>query len=309
MAKVLLVEDDEDVGRFVEVHLRTEGFDVARARDGVAALDSARSLLPDLVLLDVNMPLMDGYAVCAALRDDPRTSATAIIMVTAKTQQDEKVHGLEAGADDYVTKPFDPAELTARIRSALRRSRRLRDVSPLTGMPGNNEISRELDRLCGAGHVPFALVHVDLDNFKAYNDHYGFAMGDRVIKATATLLSDELERVGGVPCFAGHVGGDDFAVMLAPDLAGSFAAAVVARFDTMIPWFYDEVDRAGGGIEVPDRKGVRRRYPIMTVSLGITTLPAGRVSSPVALASSASEMKTLAKQDTASSYRVDRRTS
>ncbi|HEX2040654.1 MAG TPA: response regulator [Acidimicrobiales bacterium] len=309
MARVLLVEDDEDVGRFVEVHLRTEGFDVARARDGVAALDSARALLPDLVLLDLNMPLMDGYAVCAALRDDPRTSATAIIIVTAKAQQDEKVHGLEAGADDYVTKPFDPAELTARIRAALRRSRRLRDVSPLTGMPGNNEIGRELDRLCTVGHPAFALLHVDLDNFKAYNDHYGFAMGDRVIKATAALLTDELERVGGAPCFAGHVGGDDFAVMLSAGLASPFAAAVVARFDAMIPWFYEEADRAAGCIEVPDRQGVGRRFPIMTISLGITTLPAGCLSSPAALASLASEMKSMAKREAGSSYRVDRRSS
>jgi diguanylate cyclase (GGDEF)-like protein len=309
VARVLLVEDDDDVGRFVEVHLRTEGFQVARARDGVAALDFARSLLPDLVLLDVNMPLMDGYAVCAALRDDPRTAATAIIIVTARAQQDEKVHGLEAGADDYVTKPFDPTELTARIRAALRRTRRLRDVSPLTGMPGNNEIGRELDRLCAVGHPPFALLHVDLDNFKAYNDHYGFAMGDRVIKATATLLTDEAERAGGTPCFAGHVGGDDFAVLLSADLTTSFASAVVSRFDAMIPWFYEEADRAAGFIEVLDRKGEHRRFPLMTISLGITTLPAGRLSSPAALASLASEMKSLAKRDTCSSYRMDRRAS
>jgi diguanylate cyclase (GGDEF)-like protein len=309
MARVLLVEDDEDVGRFVELHLRTEGFEVARARDGAAALDAARNVRPDLVLLDVNMPLMDGFAVCAALRDDPRTSAAAIIMVTARAQSDEKVHGLDAGADDYVTKPFDPTELTARIRAALRHGRRLRDVSPLTGMPGNNEISRELGRLCGAGHPSFALVHADLDNFKAYNDYYGFAMGDRVIKATATLLGDELERIGGVPCFAGHVGGDDFALVLAPDSAASLAVTVAARFDAMIPWFYDEADRAAAGIEVPDRRGVRRRYPIMTISLGIAMVPNGCPSSPMALASRASEMKSLAKQEAGSSYRADRRAS
>ena len=247
--------------------------------------------------------------MCAALREDPRTSAAAIIMVTARAQQDEKVRGLEVGADDYVTKPFDPVELVARIRAALRHARRQRDVSPLTGLPGNNEIARELERLCAPNHPAFALLHVDLDNFKAYNDHYGFAMGDRVIKATATLLTDELAHHATEPCFVGHVGGDDFVVITGPEAATSCAVGVVARFDAAIGSFYDATDRLRGGIEVTDRRGVPRRFPLMSISLGITTVPAGLGSSPVAVASLAAEMKTLAKQDPWSSYRLDRRSS
>jgi diguanylate cyclase (GGDEF)-like protein len=230
-------------------------------------------------------------------------------MVTARAQQDEKVRGLEVGADDYVTKPFDPVELVARIRAALRHARRQRDVSPLTGLPGNNEIARELERLCSRGHPGFALLHVDLDNFKAYNDHYGFAMGDRVIKATAELLTDELTHHATEPCFVGHVGGDDFVVITGPEAATSYAVGVVARFDAIIGSFYDPADRMRGGIEVTDRRGVPRRFPVMSISLGITTLSAGRESSPVAVASLAAEMKSLAKQDPWSSYRLDRRTS
>ena len=308
-ARILIAEDDDDVGRFVEVHLRTEGFEVHRERDGYAALDAARRLVPDLVLLDVSMPKLDGYAVCAALRDDPRTSAAPIIMVTARTQSADKVEGLGAGADDYVTKPFDPVELVARIRAVLRRSRQLRDVSPLTGMPGTNEIARELERLFAHGDPVFALVHGDLDNFKAFNDRYGFAMGDRVIKATARLLSEELQRCACVPSFVGHVGGDDFVVVLAPESVVPFAAAVLARFDRMISAFYGDVDRAQGGVVLHDRRGEEQFFPMMSISLGIATSESGRLRSPAQAASIAAEMKMVAKCDAGSSFRVDRRAS
>ena len=307
-ARILVAEDDEDVGRFVEVHLRTEGFEVHRSRDGRAALDDARRLVPDLVLLDVSMPKLDGYEVCAALRDDPRTSAAPIIMVTARTQAADKVEGLQCGADDYVTKPFDPAELVARIRAALRRSRQLRDVSPLTGMPGNNEIARELERLFACAEPEFALVHGDLDNFKAFNDCYGFAMGDRVIKATASLLGDELHRCRCAPSFVGHVGGDDFVVVTSPDMVVLFATAVVTQFDVMIPSFYADADRERGGVLVHGRRGEELFFPLMTISLGIATTDTGTLHSPAHAASVASEMKMVAKTDFGSSFRIDRRT-
>ena len=307
-ARILVAEDDEDVGRFVEVHLRTEGFEVHRERDGRAALEAALRLVPDLVLLDVSMPKLDGYAVCAALRDDPRTSAAPIIMVTARTQSADKVEGLGVGADDYITKPFDPVELVARIRAALRRSRQLRDVSPLTGMPGNNEIARELDRLCAGGEPEFALVHGDLDNFKAFNDCYGFAMGDRVIKATARLLGEELRHCGCEPSFAGHVGGDDFVVVTAPHVVTHFCTAVISRFDLAIPSFYAGVDRERGGVLVHDRRGEELFFPMMSISLGVATTATGLLHTPAQAASIASEMKMVAKRDSGSSFRIDRRT-
>ena len=307
-ARILVAEDDEDVGRFVEVHLRTEGFEVHRARDGRAAIADALRLVPDLVLLDVSMPFVDGYAVCAALRDDPRTSAAPIIMVTARTQSADKVEGLEVGADDYVTKPFDPVELVARIHAALRRSRQLRDVSPLTGMPGNNEIARELQRLFAGGDPKFALVHGDLDNFKAFNDCYGFAMGDRVIKATARLLSEHLQRCECKPSFVGHVGGDDFVVVMAPDVVTHFCSAVITRFDLVIPTYYAGVDRERGGVLVHDRRGDELFFPLMSISLGVATTATGMLRSAAQAASIASEMKMVAKRDAGSSFRIDRRT-
>lgn len=305
-SRILLAEDDDDIGSLVELSLEHEGFEITRARDGFDALDLAFRLQPDLILLDVGMPGVDGMAVCEKLRRDPRTSAASIIMVTARVLQADKVRGLDAGADDYVTKPFDPAELMARVRAALRRTRQLRDVSPLTGLPGNSAIFRHLDLLLDSGR-PFALLHADLDNFKAFNDHYGFAAGDEVIKATAAVLTTTLDLFGGTPAFAGHVGGDDFVVVTAVEAAEPFAASVLTRFDELIPAYYDDHDRAQGGIEVLSRTGRLRRYPIMTISLGIVVSAFRAFSSPAELASVAAEMKNAAKETKASSFCTNRR--
>ena len=305
--RILLAEDDDDVGRYVELSLAVEGFEIHRAHDGKAAVAKAVEVQPDLVLLDIGMPGMDGLSVCQELRRDPRTSAMPIIMLTARVQQYDKVSGLDAGADDYVTKPFDPAELVARIEAALRRTRQLRDVSPLTGLPGNIAIFKQLDLLL-ASDIPFALVHADLDHFKAFNDRYGFAAGDEVIKATAAVLIGALEAVPRQPSFAGHVGGDDFVLVCPAEECEDFAELVVRRFDSIIPAYYDDADRTRGGIDVVSRLGEMRHYPIMTISLGVVLSTTRQFVSPAAIASMAAEMKNVAKREQASAWSVNRRT-
>jgi DNA-binding response OmpR family regulator len=305
--RILVAEDDPDVGRYVEVSLGVEGYEVHRAHDGMAAVAKAIAIQPDLVVLDIGMPGLDGIKVCEELRRDPRTSAVPIIMLTARVQLHDKLEGLDAGADDYVTKPFDPTELIARIQAALRRVRQLRDVSPLTGMPGNVAIFRQMEVLL-ASETPFALVHADLDHFKAFNDRYGFAAGDEVIKATARGLTTRLELLTGRPRFAGHIGGDDFIVVTPVDDVERFADDVVEGFDRTIPTYYDELDRSRGWIEVHSRTGDLRRFPIMTLSLGIVMSTMGSFASPAEMASVAAEMKNVAKGVVTSSWCINRRT-
>src|SRR5438128_5422707 len=185
---ILIVDDDEDIARFLEVNLRLAGYEVAVAANGEQALLQAEELRPDLVILDVLMPYgIDGFEVARRLRGSRITDDTSIIMVTCLATGDDKVLGLASGADDYVTKPFYPRELIERIRSTLRRNRQLRDVSSLTRLPGNIRIEEELERVIRTGS-PFALLYCDLDHFKAYNDHEGFFEGDRVIRTTARIL-------------------------------------------------------------------------------------------------------------------------
>ncbi|MGH2577296.1 MAG: response regulator transcription factor, partial [Actinomycetota bacterium] len=142
---ILVVEDDEFIARLLRAELAGAGYEVRTASDGVEALEAAFERCPDLVLADVMMPIMDGYEMTRRLREDPRTEAVSIIMLTARGVAADKLEGLTAGADDYILKPFDPDELLARIRGVLRRAEYMRSVSPLTGLPGNVRIEDEIE--------------------------------------------------------------------------------------------------------------------------------------------------------------------
>jgi diguanylate cyclase (GGDEF)-like protein len=203
---------------------------------------------------------------------------------------------------------FDPPELVARVRAALRRARQLRDVSPLTGLPGNSEITRQVERLV-RDHQPFALIHADLDHFKSYNDRYGFLRGDAAIKATAEVLEEALDGYEGETCFLGHVGGDDFVLLTEPDVAEDLARSIISRFDAMAPSLYDADDAARGWIEIDDRRNNRRQVEIMTISLGIATTQHRPLLTSAEAATIATEMKMAAKVEPESAYRIDQRRS
>ena len=156
---VLVADDDEDIVRFVEVNLRLEGYEVHTVSDGAQALEAALELTPDLILLDVMMPKLDGFEVCQRLRSDSRTKHISVIMLTAKSLSADKVVGLTAGADDYMIKPFDPIELIARVKSALRRSREMRGVNPLTRLPGNIQVQEQVSKRVAEGRPVRTPVH------------------------------------------------------------------------------------------------------------------------------------------------------
>ena len=302
---ILVVDDDPDIARFVEVNLRSAGYEVTVASDGEQALEKAGLLRPDLVLLDVMMPRIDGFEVAHRLRRNPQTANTSIIMLTAKALATDKVLGLTAGADDYIIKPFDPIELLARVKGTLRRAKEMRNLSPLTGLPGNIRIQEEIERMVRED-LPFAVVYADLDNFKAYNDQKGFVRGDRLIQATARVLQDAVVEfsAGG---FVGHVGGDDFVAVLRPDVAEDVAKRIVETFDAQIHDFYEPEEVAQGFVEVEDRKGVVQRIPLAGISVGIATTDVRSFAHYGEAVSMATEMKQFAKREARSSYAIDRR--
>lgn len=304
---ILIVEDEPDIARLVALNLEAEGFECQVSGRGDEALDLAFRTRPDLVVLDVMLPGVDGVEVCRQLRKDPRTAAAGIIMLTALTQPEDRVAGFEAGADDYLGKPFHLEELVARIQTSLRRARRLRATSPLTGLPGNFEIETRLDAML-AEHHDFALLHVDIDGFKAYNDRHGFVRGDRAILLTAQAVTRAVDALEG-DAFVGHIGGDDFVVLCPPDRAESTAAAIVEAFDDGVGALYDDHDRAAGYIESVDRSGTVHRHPLITVSVGIASSSVRSFGSSAEAAAVASELKSLAKGIQGSAWRIDRRRS
>jgi diguanylate cyclase (GGDEF)-like protein len=303
---VLVVDDDPDVARFVEVNLRSAGYEVTVASDGQEALERAVELRPDLVLLDVMMPKLDGFEVAQRLRRDARTSSTSIIMLTAKALSSDKVLGLSTGADDYIIKPFDPVELLARVKGTLRRAREMRALSPLTGLPGNIRVQEEIRRRV-AEEQPFSLLYADVDHFKAYNDHYGFVRGDRAIQAMARLASEVVQDLVGPEGFVGHVGGDDFLLIVPPDLAETVAARLCERFDQEAPLLYDRDDVERGYVELTDRQGSMVKFPLVTVSVGVVSTSSRTFSHYGEAVALATEMKQVAKRQPGSSFAVDRR--
>ena len=305
--RILIVDDDPDILQFVRMNLELEGFTVATAVSGPAALDTAKETPPDLVLLDIMMPEMDGLTVLRRLRTMPATMNVAVILLTAKALAEDRVKGLDLGADDYITKPFDLEELVARVKTVLRRAQAMRDLSPLTGLPGNFRISRELEQRVESDN-PFAIVHADLDNFKAFNDHYGFMRGDTVIKFSAHALLEAATACGDPEAFVGHVGGDDFVAVIDPDYVEDYCKQAISLYDDGILDFYDTADALQGYIEVTDRRGERHAFPISSISLGVATNTRRKIASEWEASAIASEMKEHAKRQSGSSYQIDRRT-
>jgi diguanylate cyclase (GGDEF)-like protein len=303
--RVLVAEDDASTREMIDMALQDAGYDCVLAADGRAALEQARAARPDLVLLDVSMPVMSGDEVHRELRRDPRTRYIPVVFVTAKRTTAEMAARLRNGADDFVAKPFEIDELVARIASALRRAAELRSLNPLSGLPGNLTISHEIDTRLADG-TDAACLYVDVDHFKDFNDRHGFTRGDRVIAHLADLLSQAVRQVSD-DAFTGHIGGDDFVVLAPAARAEELASEIIARFDTSIPALYDPEDRARGWVEAPDRRGRTRRVPFVTVSIGIVPLVPDRFTSATEVARVAAEMKEVAKRRSGSGYAIDRR--
>jgi diguanylate cyclase (GGDEF)-like protein len=307
MNTVLVVDDDVDIARFIEVNLRLEGFDVLVAHDGEEALELIAQRMPDLALLDVMMPRLNGVELCRRLRSEPLTASLPVIMLTAKNLSVDKVVGLTAGADDYIIKPFDTLELVARVRSTLRRNAEMRAVSPLTGLPGNQRINEEI-ALRATGEAPIAVCHVDLDNFKAFNDCYGWIRGDDVISLLATALKAAGGDLGEPAPFVGHVGGDDFVVICSPDDVEHFATRALSEFDAGVQSLHDDEDVANGYIAILDRQGNERRFPLVSVSIGVAVTGRRTFRDHREIVAVATEMKGVAKGTTGSAVAIDRRT-
>jgi len=303
---VLLVDDDPDILDVLEITLSEDNYDISKARDGEEALKVIRSRPFDLIILDHNMPKMTGREVCAEIKKDILLRHIPVLMVTGKGEVHDKVCGLEAGADDYIVKPFEPKELQARIRMTLKRSERDLDANPLTRLPGNisiiGELSERIDK-----KEKFAVCYVDLNKFKAYNDSYGFEHGDDIIKETARILIRAVQEIGTDSDFIGHIGGDDFVVITKVETAEAISGRIIADFDLSAPHFYNETDRENGYILAKDRAGNMQKVPLVSVSIGIVTNELRKIEHVAQVGEIGAELKAFAKSKEGSNYVKDKR--
>jgi len=310
--KVLVVDDDPVLLRMVQTFLLSseDPYEVLLANSGPEALEIARKEIPDLVLLDLMMPDMDGIEVCVQLRASRSTYLIPVIMLTASALHDHRLEALRTGVDDYLSKPFDPEELEVRIQSLIRRIRLSRASNPLTGLPGNLAIEHELNQRLARGET-LACAYVDIDNFKAFNDYYGFEKGDECIRLVAEVLIEAVEQEGTSTDFLGHIGGDDFILVTTIDLVEPILDFVSENFDERVKMLYTPQDRERGWIEVLNRQKESTRYPLTTLSMGVSTNEKRTLSNALEVSEIATELKKAAKSRSPgkSNYIVDRRTS
>ena len=302
---IMVVDDDAALRTIISTNLELAGFRVIGAADGPGAIALLDDHVPDVVVLDVMMPMMDGYATLGKIRRHATASHVPVIVLTGKHDSSDPVKSLEAGADDFIAKPFSPQEMLARVRAKVRRANVDSSLQPLTRLPGNIAIEHEV-RSRFEQRSPWAVIYADIDNFKAYNDAYGFARGDEAIKLVATTMGETIKHVGDETDFLGHIGGDDFIIVTVPERAESLARAVAANFDRDVPRVYDAVDRNRGWIASRDRRGAATRFPLMSLSLAIVT-NAKRVTSYQNIGEVAAELKSYAKRQTGSFVAMDKR--
>ncbi len=305
MSRRILIADDElSVRQLLELVFLDEGYEVSTVQNGDELVRTAQKIVPDLLLIDLMMPTMDGYEAIRQLRNDTRTAHLPMIIITAKSTPNDIVVGFETGADDYICKPFNISELLARVKGHLRRALAQPVRNPLTGLPGNILLIEEIKyRLRDT--KPFALLYIDIDHFKAFNDIYGPARGDRVIRLLANLIMSVMNEHGAEGDFIGHIGGDDFAVISAPERVDTICRVLMQQFDTHVRTLYDRSDLEIGVLKTTDRQGIMRSFPITSISVGCITNKEAIQPDHEEFVRKVADMKARAKLQSGNSYAID----
>ncbi len=266
--KVLAVDDEANIRRLIHFVMTKAGYECTVVESGRQVLKVIEQGPPDLMILDINMPEIDGIEICEQIKRNIFLSRIPILMLTGRTSVSDRVDGLNAGADDYLCKPFDNRELVARVRALIRHTVREADRNPTTNLPGNAAVERELLRRIEMGE-PYGVCYPDLDNFKAYSDTYGFDAANKVIQTTGRILAGVVMLEGDEEDFIGHIGGDDFILITRPERVEGICQKVIREFDEKIPSFYETRHLAQKGFVAKDRDGVKKKFPIMTISIAV----------------------------------------
>lgn len=304
--KVLIADDQTELLLLVKETVENAGFDVHIASDGKEAIEKAYEINPDIIVLDYDMPIKNGLQAAQELKDNPLFAHIPIIIVTAHGEKQAKLQGLAMGIDDYLIKPVDTDELIARIRMILKRNQQVLDTNPLSKLPGNPSIQSRIEKMLSSGKK-FAVLYIDLNNFKAYNDVYGFEAGDRVIKTTANILVKTVMPSENSDNFIGHIGGDDFIVISAYEDAEDLAKKIINNFNEISPSFYNKEDRERGYIISTDRQGYIKKFFFLSISIGIVHNNLKPLTSYAQISNIGSELKKAAKNANTSAYVIDKR--
>jgi PleD family two-component response regulator len=268
-ARLLVVEDDVDIGNMLKIYFSGMDFDVDVAVRGSEALEKTKQVLPHLIVLDIMLPDIDGYEVCRNLRMNMRTSHIPVIFLTQRDERSDKLQGLELGADDYITKPFDIEELKLRVQGAIKRSERESLTDPRSGRPAGRLIEEQLRRIIR--ERGWALLDAGIKNFEPFMDVYGFVAGDDVLRFTSMLIGEVVDELGNTSDFIGHAGGDNFIIITSEDKASAIKSRLKERFDQEVQTHYNFIDRQQGFMQAPAGDGSTGKVPFMIMSVGVVS--------------------------------------
>ncbi len=302
MANILVVEDERLIARLLKDALQVEGYQVVTVLCGEDAVQHALRETPHLILLDMKLPDMDGYEVIHQLRSHPKIMHIPMIVLSALDDSDGKVRAFEMGVDDYVTKPFNTKELVARVHTQLRRVQQ-NFFSPLIGLPGGYQVELAIKRKLASAD-PWSILYLDLDNFKAFNDAYGFLTGNDLIRLVGRICQRFVRDYGNPDDFVGHIGGDDYVVVTTPDRAQNLCRLISSAYKSESRGFYRLDDWQRGSISGIDRKGRPYQFPLVSLSIGVVNNQVRRSHSLQEVSYLAAEAKCHAKQSTDNVYHI-----
>jgi len=253
-SKILIVEDDLDVAEMLNAYFRVQGYDVFTVNWGEDGVRAAQTVLPDLMILDIRLPDIDGYEVARRVRTDRRTNEIPIIFLTEKRERIDRLQGFEVGADDYITKPFDVQELRLRVRNALKRVSQGSLTNPVSGLPEGPLVEERLsDVIHKSG---WALLHICISHLDAFREAYGFVASDDVLRAISLMIHNTMKESGSTEDFLGHISPTDFVVVLIPANLPAFQERIRSRLEQSLDYFYPIKDREQAAKQ-PDRLAIQ----------------------------------------------------
>jgi len=267
--RLLIVEDDVDISNMLRIFFGAQGYDVETAYRGGDALEKTRLGMPHLIILDIMLPDIDGYEVCRALRTNTRTSHIPVIFLTQKDERSDKLKGLELGADNYITKPFDIEELKLYVQNAFARSERESLTDPQSGLPSGRLIEDQLRKMIR--QKDWSFMDIRINHFDGFKDVYGFIAANDVLRFIGMLLGEVVDQLGTSNDFIGHAGGDNFILITSADSAAAIKQTIKARFGEEVQTHYNFIDRQQGYVVAPDKSGQMQQVPLMTMAIGIVS--------------------------------------
>ncbi len=269
-------------------------------------IDVALKNIPSLIIIDEDYIQVDIVELCQKIRSNEDNGITPIIVLSTNNEKKHRIQVLEKAVEYYIRKPVDNDYLYYTVKNIMRLMYMNRRVSPLTGLPGNVQIHAELKKRV-LNNDEFAVIYADLDNFKEYNDVYGFLKGDEMIKFTAKTLVRNIHGIKDNNCFVGHIGGDDFVAIVSKTDYEKICQDIIAEFDKLVEQYFTKEDLEKGYLEVENRKGILEQFPLTSISIGVVEVDKGRFSNILEIGEVGAQVKHAAKTIIGSSYAIDRR--